>query len=303
MIKKIASLVLSLLMVQFAMAQYNNPRGRVPEFLLGLSYGGKVGATVYFGDLVDKGRARWTLGAFAEKQCNEWVYARLALDFGQCHGAQTQTFKVGYQTEEKPVLEFKTGFVNLQAIGKVQFLDLIGGYDDGRPFNPYFGIGIGGIFFNCKKHPVNVTKTKEQASMTDDQVAKAMDEEKYLPEHPDYVGWRTYEDGMKVSGSLAGLLGVKIMLTPRLSLLVEGKGDLLFTDEFDAHHGYPTGAHEKATWVNGHKYDALWTIAAGAQFRPYDFSKFTVTSSKYTRKNYLRNRASYERNQRRLRRR
>ena len=74
--KKILSLVLLFLLTVPAVHAgediFNNPRGRVNPFLLGLSWGAKAGTTVYFGDLVDAGRARWTIGAFGEKNVNSW---------------------------------------------------------------------------------------------------------------------------------------------------------------------------------------------------------------------------------------
>ena len=74
MLKKTLSLVLLLILfAQYSLAQYNNPRGRVPKNLLGLSVGGKVGATMYFGDLVDGGRAKWTVGGIRSRK---WTFAK-----------------------------------------------------------------------------------------------------------------------------------------------------------------------------------------------------------------------------------
>ncbi len=272
--------LLTLLSSQAVLAQFNNPRGRVNNFLLGLSFGGKVGSTIYFGDLVDAGRVRWTIGGFAEKQFNNFAAVRIGLDAGQCNGLQD----IG------DGIKFNTTFFNLQALGKLSFLDLLLGYDYDRPFNPYFAIGAGGIFYSCKKHPDKIS----------DDEARQQEIEKY-GEDWEYLGWRTSEEGLKVSGSVTGLLGVTYRFTSKLKFFFEAKGDILLTDEFDAHHGYPTG---KDTWQESDgKFDALWTLALGVQYRPFDFDTWTTTTSKYNRREKLRLRSSFDRNTKRMRRR
>ena len=54
---------------------------------------------------------------------------------------------------DKVFVEFKSFFADVNVIARVRFLDLIQGYDDARLFCPYFGLGAGGMLFNCKKNP------------------------------------------------------------------------------------------------------------------------------------------------------
>lgn len=269
-------LTLLTLLPVVAEAQYNMPRGRIPKQLLGLSVGGHAGATVYFGDLVDAGRVRWTISGFAEKHVNSWFSVRGMIDLGQVHGKQ------------KEGIEFKTFFVDLNAIAKVSFLDLIQGYYDARPFCPYFGVGFGGILFNCKKNPdesvINVDEYMANAAGWEDLAEK----------------WLYYDGGMKGAPQALGLLGVRYQLTSKLWLTYEIQGNIMFTDEFDAHQGYPDW---NGNWVDSDgKFDCLWTTSFGVQYRFYGFSKYTSTS-KYSRKNYLKTRKIYERNAKRMRRR
>ena len=275
--KKILSLVLLFLLTVPAVHAgediFNNPRGRVNPFLLGLSCGAKAGTTVYFGDLVDAGRARWTIGAFGEKNVNSWLAVRLALDAGQCHGGQDEG------------IEFKTTFVDVDALAVVYFFDLIQGYDDARPFNPYFGIGAGGVFFSADKHPSSDYDVEKA-------MANASDPEKL-------ESWLYYKPGLEVTGAAVGMLGVRYSLTSKLSLTFDLQGDLLFTDLFDGHDGYWQGE----TWEDGKPFDCLWTASLGFKYRFVDFNYWSNKSSKYSRKSYLRNKRIYKRNATRQRRR
>lgn len=270
------SLTLLLLLPVAAEAQYNNPRGRVPKGQLGLSIGGRAGATVYFGDLVDAGRARWTIGGYAEKEVLSWLAVRGMIDLGQVHGSQ------------KEGIEFKTFFVDLNFMAKVSFLDLIQGYDSGRPFTPYFGVGVGGVLFNCKKNP------DESVLDVDAYLAKSAGWEDLANK------WLYYDGGMKGAADAIGLVGVRYALTSKLWLTAEAQGNIVFSDELDAHQGYPD---YNGNWVDSDgKYDCLWTYSVGLQYRFYSVSKYQTTS-KYSRKNYIRTRKIYERNAKRVRRR
>ena len=274
MVKRIASLIaIVALSTQCLMAQYNNPLGRVPSSQIGLSVGGKVGATVYFGDLIDGGRAKWTVGGYVEKHILSWLCWRIGVDAGQCKGGQNDN------------LQFNTTFFDIEAFGKVHFLDLIQGYDDDRLFNPYFTLGGGAMMFSCKKEPTSsfdVKKYKER--LGNDELADK---------------WLYHSKGMEMTGMVSGSLGVRYSVSRKLWLTFDAKGDLLFTDEFDGHTGWPINSE---TWrESDKKYDALWTISLGAQYRFYSVSKYQ-SSSKYSRKSYLQNRRIYERNARRLRR-
>lgn len=271
-------LTLLLLLPNLAEAQYNMPRGRVPKWKLGLSYGANMGATVYFGDLVDAGRVRWTLAGYVEKTATHWLSVRGQVDLGQVHGSQ------------KEGIEFKTFFVDLNFLAKIHFLDLIQGYDDARLFNPYFGLGAGGILFNCKKNPdesvidVDSYLSKAEAGGWDD----------------DANDWLYYDGGMKGAPDAVGMVGVRYQLNNHIWLTCEALGNIVFSDYVDAHQGYPDG---KGGWVDSDgKFDCLWTYSVGIQYRLYSFSKYTSTS-KYSRKNYLKLRKTYERNAQRARRR
>lgn len=277
MLRKSIILALLILMSGFvAHAQFNNPRGRVPEAQIGLSVGGKIGSTVYFGDLVDGGRARWTIGGFAEKQVMSCLGVRLGINVGQCTGKQDEG------------LEFKTFFTNAELMAMCYFLDLIQGYDDGRLFSPYVGAGAGGIFFSCEKNPVPGTH-----------IGNTFAEDVEAEKEDAYSDWRTYDGGMEISGFATGLVGVQYSLTRHLWLNLDVKGDLLFTDTFDGHDGYPG---PDGAWVSGDKFDAMYTISLGVRYRFNTVSKFT-NSSKYSRKSYLSNKRIYERNAKRMRRR
>lgn len=271
-------LTLLMLLPCLAEAQYNNPRGRVPKQLLGLSVGCRAGSTVYFGDLVDAGRARWTVGGYVEKATSSWLSVRGMVDVGQVHGSQ------------KEGIEFKTFFADVNVIAKVSFLDLIQGYDDSRAFCPYFGLGAGGVLFNCKKNP------DESVINVEEYLAKATE-----GGWEDLANkWLYYDGGMKGAPDAVGIVGVRYALSSKIWLSCEAQGNIVFSDEVDGHSGYPDG---KGGWVESDgKYDCLWTYSLGFQYRFYNVSKYT-SSSKYSRKNYLKTRKIYERNAKRMRRR
>ena len=105
---------------------------------------------------------------------------------------------------------------------------------------------------------------------------------------------------MKGAADAVGLVGVRYSLSSKLWLSFEVQGNMVFSDELDAHSGYPDN---NGTWVESDgKYDCLWTTSFGVQSRFYDVSKYT-SSSKYSRMNYLKTRRIYERNAKRMRRR
>ena len=275
MVKRILSLLaIAALSTQCLLAQFNNPIGRIPDSQLGLSVGGRLGTTVYFGDLVDGGRVKWTTSGYVEKCILSWLSWRAGIDAGQCKGGQNDN------------IEFSTTFFDVEAFAKVHFLDLIQGYDDSRLFSPYFAVGGGAMFYNCKKEPTS-----------------SFDVEAYKKKvgNDDYANlWLYYDEGMQLTPMVSGVLGVRYALNRKLWLTFDVKGDLLFTDKFDGHTGWPTSSTE---WTESQKpYDALWTVALGVQYRFHSVTKYQSTS-KYSRKSYLQNRRIYERNARRLRRR
>ncbi len=273
MLKRLLSfLFLTTLTFQVSWAQFNNPTGRPPKAMLDLSIGAKAGTTLYFGDLVDGGRAKWTIGAYTEKALNSWLCWRAEFDAGQCKGGQNDN------------IEFNTTFFSLDLFLKCHFLDLIQGYNDRRPFCPYVAIGAGGLAFKCKKEP-------GPALDIEDYISRVGNEEMANK-------WMYYDGGMEFTGVATGFVGVRYQINQKLWATLDAKGDLLFTDYFDGHQGYPDNA---GNWVDSDaKFDALWTISAGIQYRFYSQSKY-MTSSKYSRKNYLKTRKIYERNAKRIR--
>ncbi len=279
MLHRTLSLVLLLLISQFALAQYNNPRGRANTSLLDFSVGGKAGMTLYFGDLMASDRACWNVGALAEKNASSWIAVRLGIDGGQVKGAND------YQRQ------FKTTFVDVNLFCKFYPLDLIQGYEDGRLFNPYFGLGGGGLYFSAKKEPTSDMTEEEIAEIS----AKSVLHQEFL-----------YSEKSGLTGEVGGFIGVRYSFSTKLYIFFEATGLMLFTDDFDAYTGYPISDKDSESgysWKESDSQnDCMWTITIGAQYRFYDFSKYSY-SSKYSRKSYLRNRVTYERNARRMRRR
>ena len=276
MLKKILSIVLFVVVVsQSSMAQYNMPRGRVEKFLLGLSVGAKVGPNAYFGDIVDNGRARVAFGFFAERDQNKWLALRLDASGGVAHGEQTSGNLV-----------FKTGYGELGFHAKFHLLNLI----DYRhyPVEPYFSVGVSGIVFNAKKHPIGATDAEiAENTQGDDR-----------QEH-----WQYYDSGgMEFTGGALGMVGARYNISKQWHILLEASGKYMFTDLFDGHDGYMKGKGETKQWVESKGNDCLWSVMVGVQYHLYPFTEFSSTA-KYTRKQYMKNRSSYERNAGRMRRR
>ena len=260
------------------------PRGRVPEWQLALSVGGKAGSTIYFGDLVDQGRARWTIAGFGEKGFQKWLAGRLEFDFGQCHGGQEGA-------DGELSLDFKTTFFSLSGLAKFEFLNVGNNYDADRPFNPYFGLGGGIYLFNCKKSPAGSGVDGRETLLA-----------KFGEDYP-YADWQYSEGGLDFAPHVLGMVGVRYAYTPKLSFLFEIRGDLLFTDDFDAHQGWPN--YRTGEWIDSDgKFDCLYTVAIGAQYTFHEFNKWTNTSGKYSRRQYSNPKRKFEeRNAKRQRRR
>ncbi len=274
MLKHLISLILLLALIpQLAWAQFNNPGARPPKNMLGLSIGFKAGTTVFFGDLVDNGRVSWTAAAYTEKAILSWLSWRAELEAGQAKGGQ-----------EGHII-FKTTFFDADALAKVAFLDLIQGYRDNRTINPYFALGAGILAYSCTKEP-----------------SQSYDYETILANaaNPDLTQkWLFYDQGMQITGLATGLIGARYQINNKLWATLEAKGNILFTDNFDGHQGWP---NNNGNWIDSqHKCDALWTISLGLQYRFFSQTRFQ-TSGKYSRANYLHTRKIYERNARRARR-
>ncbi|MCF0190115.1 MAG: hypothetical protein HUJ96_02515 [Marinilabiliaceae bacterium] len=244
---------------QIAEAQYNAYQGRrrVPKLMQGFHIYAKLGPTVYFGDLVDDGRARLGYSFGAEREMTNWMQVQAEIDGGFLHGVQ----------QAPGSLEFKTTYFDIAAGGKVSVMDLIQGHLEGRKWTPYIGLGGGVMFFNAKKYDIASEKS------------------------PSDSDWKNVKTGMKATPLLYGLVGVTFRhpKIARWGFFAEMRPMLPFTDELDGHDGWRdiTGR-----WHDG-RLDFLYTMMAGVKFQVA--KAVWYKNSKYNRRTFVRNKSFYKR--------
>lgn len=268
-------------------AQYRK-RKQAPKILQGLYANAKVGGTMFCGDVEDSGRFGFTGGVAAIKQVIRPLNARVDLDFGKLGG------KADWGEE------FKTIYFDLSGGVNFTFLNLIFGYDARRTVDPYVCAGMGAMFFKPENNFI-ANKGAEDPRIGDPNEMT--------------ISALTY-GGVGALWTIKGKWGINFEFCGRLPL---GNSDLL--DGHDSSNGTaqksgifkPSNIKDElneaingeqnydGVYLGSNKFDAFYTFTVGCT---YKFADMTwPTSSKYNRKNYLRNKKVYDRNAKRTRRR
>lgn len=239
-------------------AQLKHGRKRTPQFLYGFSVGAEVGPNIFMGDLVDGDKLKFSFNLLAEKEFLDYLSVRVGLGGGLLGGSQADD------------LFFDGTYFNLHVAAHLYPISAFMGYNYTRKFEPYVGLGAGGLFYSADK-------TSES--------------------DPEETLWKNVS-ASGITFEFHGTVGCHYIINSHWKVFLEGTGFYTFTDLLDAHDGYYVGD----TKIEGEwGLDPFATIMVGCSYKFAD--RGWRTSSKYNRQNYIKNRKNYRKNANRLRRR
>lgn len=310
----------------FADAQIRSRR-QIPSILRGLWANAKIGPTMYFGDLVDDGSTKFAFSLSADKEVLKWLNIRAELEYNMLGGKQDGG------------LFFKSTAMGVNVGGLVNVLN-VSGYYNPSPLVPYVGLGGGILMVNYDKKPENepsrplnkyemeylYVKGSTMAPSVYGLLGAKYKINKHWGVSVEVKGVFPFSDMLdghdkwwnpalvdissESEGGTTVTPEVVEPVTPEVEVPVtpevEGgeavammKNALAVSSGCDVcPNGHPGKEH--VGWVTGNN-DFFYTIMFGCTYKFYDMN--WRSSSKYNRKIYLRNKASYKRNVKRYRRR
>lgn len=267
-------------------AQYNK-RKKVPKILEGLYANARLGANFFCGDVEESGRFGFSGGIGATKQIIRPLDIRLDFDGGKLGGKSSWGE------------EFKTIYFDFSGGVNFTFLNVIMGYDARRVVEPYVSAGIGAMFFKPENNFIAEQGNKD-------------------PRIGD-------PNEMTISCLVSGGIGARWTIKRQWGMTFEFNGRLPLgnSDLLDGHDSGDGTAQKNGLFKPGNikdeledafgqqgydgvylgskKFDAFYTLMIGCSYKFAD--KTWTSSSKYNRKNYMRNKKVYDRNAKRSRRR
>jgi len=232
---------------------------RESSFWDGFSVSGMVGINMFYGDLVSQSRTSFSGGLIADKEINTYLLGRFQLMGGKMQGQQWNDWSEN--TEETLSASFTNTYIDAAIGMSFRPLDLILGYYQQRPFNPYIFAQGGIIYYDATEQ---------------------FHEGYPLPNAPDRL-----RSG--ISPIVQFGPGVSYWINPRISIKAEFNGTYVFGDEVDAHKEWesPEGVFHP---TKGNDY--YYTITAGIT---YLINNSTWKNDpKYNRKAYLHSRTAYK---------
>jgi len=202
-----------LLVLMISISSYSQykrpPKHRFDE---GLTLSGKVGANIFFGDLVDKSRTNFTLGLTLDREMHKLFTVRTSLMGGKMSGAQIlqgqQDPKIIFASFDNTYFEWTIG-------GTYSILNHIYGYFRERRVQPYFLMQLGLLYYNATEY---------------------VGLEDYIQDpHFGSEGsnvWRI-QSGLTLTAGMG--IGTTYWINPKWKASLEINGFYPFTDKLDAH--------------------------------------------------------------------
>ena len=234
---------------------------RKSSFWDGFSVSGMVGINMFYGDLVSQSRTSFSGGFIADKEINTYLLGRFQLMGGKMQGQQWNDWSDN--TEKTLSASFTNTYIDATIGVAFRPLDLILGYYQQRPFNPYIFAQGGIIYYDATEQ---------------------FHEGYPLPNAPNRL-----RSG--ISPIVQFGPGLSYWINQRISIRAEFNGTYVFGDEIDAHKEWesPEGVFHP---TKGNDY--YYTITAGVTYLINNSS--WKNDPKYNRKAYLRSRAVYKKN-------
>lgn len=302
-------------------------RKQIPEILRGFWVNAKVGPTMFYGDIVDDGKTKFAFSASADKEVLKWLNVRAELEMNTFGGKQDGG------------LEFKSSAFGVNVAGLVNVLNVTGYYST-SPFIPYVGLGGGIMMVNYDKKPGKTPSRtlnkyeKEYMYVKGSTMAPtvygllgakyminkhwgvSVEVKGAFPFSDMIDGHDKWWNPALVSVTETEMPNVPVgpdipevtpepeptpdpMPTPDIDQTEQASMLKNATVSCDACSNSHPGM-EHTGWITGNK-DFHYTIMFGCTYKFYDMN--WKSSSKYNRKIYLRNKAAYKRNVKRVRRR
>lgn len=238
----------------------NAQRRRKPQIWEGFSVTGRLGANHFYGDLVDDGRTRYTLGFTADKELNTYLSLRGSLMGGVMAGTQF-AYADGKPDQNSIYAYFDNIYTEFNVGATFRPLNVLLGYFKQRSLNPYVIGQVGMIYYSASEYYGNSSG------------------------YPDGTLWR---EKSGITPSLSGGLGLSYWINSQWSINIEGIGTVPFTDELDAHSEWTSGNGEIVQTAAN---DFYYTTSVGVTFL-IDDSRWK-NEPKYNRKAYLKTRSQY----------
>lgn len=235
----------------------NAQRRHKPQIWEGFSVTGRLGANHFYGDLVDDGRTRYTLGFTADKELNTFLSLRASVMGGAMAGTQFSSDNLKNAWFNNVYTEFNVG-------ATFRPLNVLLGYFKQRSLNPYIIGQVGAMYYSATKYwgVYGANFDKGFGSV--------------------------WNETSGVTPTLSGGLGISYWINSQWSINIEAIGTVPFTDELDAHKEYEVpGGGVIQTAAN----DFYYTTSVGVTFL-IDDSRWK-NEPKYNRKAYLKTRSQY----------
>ncbi|MCU4157723.1 hypothetical protein J1N10_17240 [Carboxylicivirga sp. A043] len=251
--------IVLIVLLSTILPESNAQRRRKPKIWEGFSVTGRVGATHYFGDLVDDGQTHFAAGFVGEKELNTFLGGRLSLMGGKMSGTQNSSAgtKNGW---------FENTFTELSAGVSFKPLNVLLGYYKQRAFNPYLVANVGALYFSATKY-WGV----------------------YGNNFPGVEYGDVWNEVSKVTATASGGIGLSYWINSQWSVNIEAIGTVPFTDDLDAHSSYELPGGGTVVTENN---DFYYVTSVGLTFL-IDDSRWK-NEPKYNRKAYLKTRSQYK---------
>jgi hypothetical protein len=223
----------------------------------GLTITPKVGLNVFYGDLVDKSRASYSVGVTLDREMSKFLSARVQFMGGAMQGTQLNDQKLAYATFENFYVEATIG-------GTYRPLNQLLGYFKERTIQPYVLFQTGAVYYNATEY-----------------WGKASG-------NPVGSEWRS-PSGVAFLTGLGG--GTSVWITPNITGNVEFSGNLVFSDKLDGHDVWYSGGAEQIVHTTD-PYDFYYTFTVGLTYQFGD-SKWR-NDPRYNRKTYQKTRKFFQ---------
>jgi hypothetical protein len=233
-------------------------RRRKPKIWEGFSVTGRVGATHYFGDLVDDGRTSFSVGFVGEKELNTFLGGRVSLIGGQMSG--TQSTVAGGKNAW-----FDNTFAELSFGATFRPINILVGYYKQRAFNPYVIANVGALYYSATKYWGE-----------------------YSAGFPEFDYGDVWNEANSITATVSGGFGLSYWINSQWSVNIEAIGTMPFSDDLDAHTYYELPGGGTVTTESN---DFYYITSIGLTFL-IDDSRWK-NEPKYNRKAYLKTRSQY----------
>lgn len=243
-------------------AQYRRGYRRNPFRIQdGLTITPRAGLNVFFGDLVDKSRASYSVGVTVDREMSKYLSARVQLMGGAMQGTQL------YGDSDVPYATFDNFYGELTIGGTYRPLNQLMGYFKERTFQPYLLLQAGLVYYSA-------TEYWGEAALKPDN------------SNPAGSVWREASGIAPIAG-FGG--GASIWITPNISANMQVDGNMVFGDQMDAHDEW-YGSTGKVYTTD--PYDFYYNVTVGVTYLIND-SKWR-NEPRYNRRTYQKTRKFFQ---------